>query len=93
MLVWSAFVWAVVAAAFMGWILWAWINSVRGVARTAPILYLVPPVAGLVAWATVGESFGALKIAGGSLALAGVAWAQFAPRSNADAPDGDALRI
>ncbi len=79
-MVWLAFVWAVVAAAFMGWILWAWINSVRGVARTAPILYLVPPVAGLVAWVTVGESFGALKIAGGALALAGVAWAQFGPR-------------
>lgn len=78
--VWAAFVWSVVAAAFMGWILWAWVNSVRGVARTAPILYLVPPVAGLVAWLTVGESFGALKFGGGALALVGVAWAQFAPR-------------
>jgi drug/metabolite transporter (DMT)-like permease len=82
-LVWAAFVWSVVVAAFLGWILWAWVNSVRGVARTAPVLYLVPPVAGLVAWATVGESFGVLKCAGGALALAGVAWAQFAPRATA----------
>ena len=80
-MVWAAFAWSVVAAAFMGWILWAWVNSVRGVARTAPILYLVPPVAGAVAWMTVGEGFGALKFAGAALAMAGVAWAQFAPRS------------
>jgi hypothetical protein len=43
--------WAVLVSAFLGWLVWGWINAVRGVARTAPLLYLMPPVAGLVAWA------------------------------------------
>lgn len=50
----------------------------RGVARTAPLLYLVPPVAGVVAWVFVREPFGAWKIAGGALALGGVALTQWA---------------
>ena len=29
----------------------------RGVARTAPLMYLMPPVAGLVAWALTGERY------------------------------------
>ena len=76
-----------IVSAFIGWMVWGWINAVRGVARTAPLLYLVPPVAGLVAWATVGEVFGALKIAGALLALAGVAATQWVPR--AVVADGD----
>ena len=78
--VWSAFLWSVVISAFLGWMLWTWVNSVRGVARTAPLLYLVPPIAGLVAWATVGEAFSALKVVGALLALAGVGWSQFGPQ-------------
>jgi len=70
----------VLVSAFMGWMLWGWINAVRGVARTAPLMYLIPPVAGVVAWLTVGETFGVQKIIGAALALAGVAWAQWAPR-------------
>ena len=71
--IWSTFLWAVLVSAFLGWMLWGWVNAVRGVARTAPLLYDVPPVAGLFAWLTVGEGFGALKIAGAALALGGVA--------------------
>jgi drug/metabolite transporter (DMT)-like permease len=41
-------------------------------------MYLMPPVAGLVAWATTGESYTAVKVGGAMLALAGVALAQFA---------------
>jgi drug/metabolite transporter (DMT)-like permease len=74
--IWSAFFWTVLVSAFVGWMLWGWVNAVRGVARTAPLLYGVPPVAGLVAWLTVGEGFGTLKIAGAVLALGGVAWTQ-----------------
>ena len=74
--IWFGFFWAVLVSAFLGWMLWGWINAVRGVARTAPLLYGVPPVAGLVAWLTVGEGFGGLKLAGAALALGGVAWTQ-----------------
>ena len=74
--IWFGFFWAVLVSAFLGWMLWGWVNAVRGVARTAPLLYGVPPVAGLVAWLTVGEGFGALKLAGAALVLGGVAWTQ-----------------
>jgi len=52
------------------------------VARTAPLMYLMPPVAGLVAWSLTGERYSAAKIAGAAITLAGVALAQFtsAPR-------------
>ncbi len=77
--IWTAFLWTVIVSGFVGWILWAWVNAVRGVARTAPLLYLVPPVAGVIAWLTVGEAYTGVKLLGAALALAGVAWTQFAP--------------
>lgn len=79
--VWALLLWAVVVAAFVGWLAWGWINAVRGVARTAPLMYLMPPVAGAIAWVATGERFGALKVAGALVALAGVAVAQFAGRT------------
>ena len=72
-----AFVWAVVVSAFIGWLAWGWVNAVRGVARTAPLMYLMPPVAGLLAWAFMGESYTWLKVIGALVSLAGVAIAQF----------------
>jgi drug/metabolite transporter (DMT)-like permease len=75
--VWAALFWALVISSFAGWMLWTWVNSVRGVARSAPFMYLMPPVAGVMAWLTLGESFTWLKIAGAAVTMAGVAWAQF----------------
>lgn len=72
-----AFVWAVVVSAFLGWLAWGWVNAVRGVARTAPLMYLMPPVAGLLAWAFMRESYTWLKVIGALVSLAGVAIAQF----------------
>jgi len=72
-----AFVWAVVVSAFLGWLAWGRVNAVRGVARTAPLMYLMPPVAGLLAWAFMGESYTWLKVIGALVSLAGVAIAQF----------------
>ena len=76
--IWAGMLWAVLVSAFLGWMVWGWINAVRGVARTAPLIYLMPPVAGVVAWLTTGERFTAVKLAGAALALGGVALAQFA---------------
>jgi drug/metabolite transporter (DMT)-like permease len=75
--VWAALFWALVVCSFIGWLLWTWVNSVRGVARSAPFMYLMPPVAGVMAWLTLGESFTWLKILGAVVTMAGVAWAQF----------------
>ncbi len=76
--IWLGTVYAVLISAFFGWLVWGWVNAIRGVARTAPLMYLMPPVAGLVAWALTGERYTAVKLGGAALTLAGVALAQFA---------------
>jgi drug/metabolite transporter (DMT)-like permease len=66
------------------------VNSVRGVARSAPFMYLMPPVAGVMAWLTLGETFTLLKLLGAAVTMAGVAYAQFAggpPPKEAGQPD------
>jgi drug/metabolite transporter (DMT)-like permease len=88
--VWAATCFALIVSSFFGWLLWAWVNSVRGVARSAPFMYLMPPVAGVMAWLTLGETFTWLKILGAAITMAGVAWAQFAggpPPREAAQPD------
>lgn len=88
--VWAALFFALVVSSFLGWMLWTWVNSVRGVARSAPFMYLMPPVAGVMAWLTLGESFTWLKLAGAAATMAGVAWAQFGggtPRRETAQPD------
>jgi drug/metabolite transporter (DMT)-like permease len=75
---WFLLVWASLVSAFLGWLVWGWVNEQRGVARSAPLLYLMPLVAGLGGWLFADERFGALKLLGAAVALAGVAWAQFA---------------
>ena len=75
---WLGLLWAVVVSAFVGWLAWGWINAVRGVASTAPLMYLMPPVAGLFAWALTGEHYTWIKIAGAGVTLLGVALAQYA---------------
>ena len=89
-LVWLGLVWAILVSAFLGWLVWAWVNAARGLARSAPLQYLMPPIAGLVAWLTLGEHFTPMKIGGAALTMAGVAWAQFGggralPRETAQA--------
>jgi drug/metabolite transporter (DMT)-like permease len=88
--VWAALFWAFVVCSFFGWLAWTWVNSVRGIARSAPFMYLMPPVAGVMAWLTLGETFTWLKIAGAAITMAGVAYAQFAggpPPKEAGQPD------
>ena len=78
--VWLGVFWAVVVSSFLGWLVWSWVNNVRGLARSAPLQYLMPPISGVVAWLMLGEQFTALKLAGAALTMAGVAWAQFGGR-------------
>jgi drug/metabolite transporter (DMT)-like permease len=76
--IWAGTLYSVLISAFLGWMVWGWVNAVRGVARSAPLMYLMPPVAGLVAWFLTGESYTAVKLGGAALALGGVALAQYA---------------
>ncbi len=80
LVVWASLIWSVTVSAFLGWLVWGWVNSVRGVARTAPLMYLMPPVAGLVAWLFAGEQYTGIKLGGAALTLIGVAIAQFTSR-------------
>jgi drug/metabolite transporter (DMT)-like permease len=75
---WVGLFWSILVSAFIGWLAWGWINNVRGVARTAPLMYLMPPMAGLFAWALSGEHYTWIKIAGAGVTLLGVALAQYA---------------
>lgn len=75
--VWTGTVWQVVGGGFLGWLAWGWANERRGVARTAPLIYLMPLVAGITAWAWGGEAFSLHKILAAALILGGVALAQF----------------
>ena len=77
-LIWLGTLYAVLISAFLGWLVWGWVNSVRGVARTAPLMYLMPPVAALVAWLATGERYTLVKLSGAALTLCGVALAQYA---------------
>jgi drug/metabolite transporter (DMT)-like permease len=85
--IWAGLLWAVIVSAFVGWIVWGWVNGVRGVARTAPLLYLMPPVAGVVAWFATGEGYTLVKLVGAAITLGGVALAQFAPRDRRAPPE------
>ena len=72
--------WALVVSSFTGWIVWGWVNRLLGIARTAPLMYLLPPIAGVAGWWMTGETFAPLKLAGAAVALLGVALVQFGPR-------------
>jgi drug/metabolite transporter (DMT)-like permease len=78
---WLALTWSLAIASFFGWLIWGWLNEELGVPRCAPLLYLLPPVAGLISWFALGESFGPIKVAGAALAILGVAAAQFGAAS------------
>lgn len=80
----AGLLWSIVIASFVGWTAWGWINTVRGVARTAPLQYLIPPAAGVFAWLLAGETFTWIKMAGACIALLGVALAQFAGRGHVE---------
>jgi drug/metabolite transporter (DMT)-like permease len=75
--IWLWMFYAVTISSFLGWMGWAWVNQVRGVAKSAPLMYMMPPIAGLVSWVTLGETFTWLKVSGAVVTMAGVAWAQF----------------
>lgn len=90
MTAWLSLGYSVIISAFLGWVIWGWVNQVRGVARSAPLGYLMAPVAGVVSWLSGGEVFSSAKIGGAMLALAGVAFAQFAAHDRrVESPAGE----
>lgn len=84
--VWTGTLWQVAGGGFIGWLAWGWANERRGVARTAPLIYLMPLIAGLAAWLWGGEQFSLHKLLGAGVILAGVALAQFSAGAPAVRP-------
>ncbi|MEE9477837.1 MAG: DMT family transporter, partial [Roseateles sp.] len=76
---WSGLLCQVIGGGFLGWLAWGWAVERRGVARTAPLIYLMPLIAGITAWAVGSEPFSADKLLGAAVILTGVALAQFSP--------------
>jgi len=69
---WAILGWSVVFPVYFAWTVWSWVQSRVGVARPAAFMYLVPVIAGVVAFIVVGEGFGLLKVAGAVVVLAGL---------------------
>lgn len=84
---WAGAAWSVMGVGFWSWLSWSWVNAERGVARSAPLIYLMPPIAGAAAWLSTGESFSGIKLLGAAVTLSGVALAQFSARP-VPAPSG-----
>ena len=57
----------------LGFTAWAIALAAMPVARLTALLYLVPAVAILIGWVTLGERVGPLTLTGGAIAIAGVA--------------------
>jgi len=71
---------ATLAAVYLGvfpaavaYVTWSYMVARMPASRAAGTLYAVPPLAYLIAWALLGERPGPLAIAGGAIALTGVA--------------------
>lgn len=82
---WLLLLWAATVPTYVCWTLWSWVNHRAGVGRSALFLFLVPIVSGVTAWLLLAEGFGALKIAGALLTLAGLTLAHRAARPAATA--------
>jgi drug/metabolite transporter (DMT)-like permease len=63
-----------IAPSAVGFVLWAYAMARMDVGRATSSLYLVPAVAVLVAYVWLGQVPGAVELAGGAVALAGVIW-------------------
>ncbi|MGI9253580.1 MAG: DMT family transporter, partial [Thermomicrobiales bacterium] len=70
---WFGLVFAAFGSLLIAYNLWAWAIERRGVARSAPYLFLLPVATGALSAVITGERFGPLKLIGAALVLGGTA--------------------
>ena len=61
-----------IAPTVLGYLCWNWALSRASAATISSFLYVQPLLAGVIAWLWLGQTLGALAIAGGVLAIGGV---------------------
>jgi drug/metabolite transporter (DMT)-like permease len=81
-----ALLWLGIVPSAIGYALYAAVLSRMEASAASTLLYLIPPVAAIIAWVWLGETVGALTIIGGAIALVGVA---IATRSGNPRPEVD----
>ncbi len=84
---WAVLAWSTVAPVYLAWTLWSWATARAGVGATNAFLFLVPVVSGLTSYGFLGEAFGAWKLMGAALVLAGLLLARRARRTQAAAAE------
>jgi O-acetylserine/cysteine efflux transporter len=73
---WASLFYSALLSMLVAYTIWAWAIERRGVAKTVPFMYLIPILSGVFSAVVLNESFGALKLIGGTLVLTGVALAR-----------------
>ena len=82
---WLSFLYMCIFPVYLAYIAWGWAIKNGGVAITGLAL-LVPVVAGVLSWLLYDEDFTVRKLLGGSLAVAGLVWMQWANRRRMKTP-------
>jgi drug/metabolite transporter (DMT)-like permease len=78
----GALAWAVLVLSVGGISLLLFLLKRGAASRVAPLLYVSPPVAALLAWLLFGEALTALQLAGAALAIAGALMARQGSRAS-----------
>jgi drug/metabolite transporter (DMT)-like permease len=84
---WSALLYSSAISMLVAYTIWGWAIERRGVARTAPFLYLIPILTGVFSLLFLDETFGWLKVLGALLVLLGVALTRRTKRARLSAEE------
>lgn len=70
--VWAALVFSALVPVYLGYWIWNWAVTKKGLAHASLYIFVDIIVTGIFAWAFLGERFGALRLLGAGIILAGV---------------------
>jgi O-acetylserine/cysteine efflux transporter len=70
--VWGALVFSALVPVYVGYWIWNWAVTKKGLAHASLYIFVDIIVTGVFAWAFLGERFGALRLLGAGIILAGV---------------------